>query len=449
MMTNVIVNTIYLAICSLPYLLITGPFIPDFLVSAVAILFVIISVKEKIWIYYKNKFFKLFILFYIIINLSAVFSENPFISLETSVPYIRFALFSLAIIFIINNKKNFEIIFLKNLLIVIVVLLLDGALQYFSGESSLGWINKFFNSPIFENNYTLKMNYKIQSLFGDKGVYGSYILRFSPLLIFLIMKTNFFKKFNLLLITIFYFLFFIAILFSGERSSLILFLILIFFNIIFLKGYKIFKLSIVLFISLFFIYSLIVNKELNNRYIITTKYLILSLNQESNKNEILKLEEENSNHIKYNSISNYSGLFRTGLLMFEDSPFFGKGPRAFKYLSADERFSPKDVNGKKIIYFNSHPHNFYIQLLAEVGIFGFLFFIFLLFAFLYSCFFSLRGRNLIYKDYEVVIFSGLLIILWPFTTTGNLFNNWISIFHFFLIGFFLSNLYKNNLFTLK
>ena len=448
-MTNVIVNTIYLVICSLPYFLITGPFIPDFLVSFVAILFVIISVKERIWIYYKNKFFKLFILFYIIINLSAVFSENPFISLKTSVPYIRFALFSLAIIFIINNRKNFEIIFLKNLMVVIVVLLLDGALQYFSGESSLGWINKLFNSPLFQNNYTLKMNYKIQSLFGDKGVYGSYILRFSPLLIFLIMKTNLFKKFNLLLITIFYSLFFIAIMFSGERSSLILFLILIFFNISFLKGYKIFKLLIVLFISLFFIFSLIINKELNNRYIITTKYLILSLNQETNKNEILKLEEEDSNHIKYNSISNYSGLFRTGLLMFEDSPFFGKGPRAFKYLSADERFSPEYVNGKKIVYFNSHPHNFYIQLLAEVGIFGFLFFIFHLFAFLYACFFKVKGRNLIYKDYEVVIFSGLLIILWPFIITGNLFNNWISIFNFFLIGFFLSNLFKNNLFRLK
>ena len=197
-MTNVIVNTIYLVICSLPYFLITGPFIPDFLVSFVAILFVIISVKERIWIYYKNNFFKLFILFYIIINLSAVFSENPFISLKTSVPYIRFALFSLAIIFIINNRKNFEVIFLKNLMVVIVVLLLDGALQYFSGESSLGWINKLFNSPLFQNNYTLKMNYKIQSLFGDKGVYGSYILRFSPLLIFLIMKTNLFQKFNFL-----------------------------------------------------------------------------------------------------------------------------------------------------------------------------------------------------------------------------------------------------------
>ena len=112
-MTNISINLIYMAICSLPYVLVTGPFIPDFLVSFIAILFLIISIKERIWIYYNNNYFKLFILFYFIINLSAIFSENPFISLETSIPYIRFALFSLAIIFIINNKKNFESFFFK------------------------------------------------------------------------------------------------------------------------------------------------------------------------------------------------------------------------------------------------------------------------------------------------------------------------------------------------
>jgi O-antigen ligase len=448
-MTNISINLIFIAICSLPYALITGPFIPDFLVSLVAILFFITSIKERIWIYYKNNFFKLFILFYIIINFSAAFSENPFISLKTSVPYIRFLLFSLAIVFIINNKKNFENFFLKNLIVVIVALLLDGALQYFSGQSSLGWIKELFNIHVFDDNYSIKMNYKIQSLFGDKGVYGSYLLRFSPLLIFLIMKTNLFKNFNILLIVFFYCSIFIAILFSGERSSLILYLILIFFNIIFLKGRKIFKLSIVLFVFLFLTFFLVFNKELNNRYVITTKYLILSLNKEKNINEIAKLEEENLDLKFYNSVTNYTGLFRTSLLMFEDSPFLGKGPRAFKYLSGDERFSHLDVNGKKIIYYNSHPHNFYIQLLAEVGLFGFLYFISLLFIFLYVLLFYLGKRNFIYKDYEVVIFSSFLIFLWPFITTGNFFNNWLSIFHFFLIGFFLSNLYKNNLFRIK
>ena len=449
MMINISINLIYIAICSLPYFLVTGPFISDFLVSFIAILFLIISIKERIWIYYNNNYFKLFILFYFIINLSALFSENPLISLKTSIPYIRFALFSLAIIFIINNKKNFEIFFLKNLMIVIVVLLLDGVLQYFSGQSSLGWIKKLFNILILDNDYSLKMNYKVQSLFGNKGVYGSYLLRFSPLLIFLIIKTNLFKKFNLLYIIIFYSVIFIAILFSGERSSLILFLILIFFNIFFLKGYKLYKLLVVFFLSLFLIFFLIFNKELNNRYVITTKYLIYSLNKENNINEITKLEEENLVIKYYNSVSNYTGLFRTGLLMFEDSPFLGKGPRAFKYLSADERFSPHDINGKKIVYYNSHPHNYYIQLLAEVGLFGFLYFLFLLFAFLYFLFFYPRRKKFLYKDYQIIIFSSFLIVLWPFITTGNLFNNWLSIFNFFLIGFFLGNLYNNNLFRIK
>lgn len=448
-MTNISINLIYILICSLPYALVTGPFISDFLVSFIAILFLTISIKEKIWIYYNNNYFKLFILFYFIINLSAIFSEEPLISLETSIPYIRFVLFSLAIIFIINNKKNFEIFFLKNLMIVIVVLLMDGVLQYFSGQSSLGWIKKLFNILILDNDYSLKMDYKVQSLFGDKGVYGSYLLRFSPLLIFLIIKTNLFKKFNFLYIIIFYSAIFIAILFSGERSSLILFLILIFTNIFFLKGYKLYKLLVVFFLSLFLIFFLIFNKELNNRYVITTKYLIFSLNKENNINEIIKLEEENSFHKKYNSVSNYTGLFRTGLLMFEDSPFLGKGPRAFKYLSADERFSPKDINGKKIVYYNSHPHNYYIQLLAEVGLFGFLYFLFLLFTFLYFLFFYPRRKKFLHKDYQVIIFSSFLIILWPFITTGNLFNNWLSIFNFFLLGFFLGNLYNNNFFRIK
>ena len=441
MKTNISINLIYILICSLPYALITGPFLPDFLVTFVAILFVIISIKERMWIYYKNNFFKLFIIFYVIINLSAIFSEVPYNSIKISIPYIRFGLFSLAIILIINNKKNFEIIFLKNITIVISVLLLDGVLQYFSGESFLGWVKKLLNLNFFDDDYSLKMSYKIASVFGDKGVYGSYLLRFSPLFIYLIIKTNLFKKYTSLLILVFCNLIFIAILFSGERSSLILFVILIFFNLIFIKNNKSLKLLIVFLISLFLIFILIFNKDLNKRYVSTTKYLILSLNMEKNKNEIIKLENKDQDLKYYNSVTNYTGLFKIGLLMFEESPLFGKGPRAFKYLSADERFSFQNIEGKKTSYYNTHPHNFYIQLLAETGIAGFGF-VFLFFFYLVAKYFTIL--NLYKKNtakFELLIagipMSGLIFHLWPVISTGSFFTNYNCILIYMCLGFFL------------
>ena len=442
------INLIYFAICSLPYFLITGPFLPDLTVSLVAFFFIIISIKKELWSYYNNIFFKLFLLFYFIINLSAILSENPKVSLETSIPYIRFILFSLAIIFIINNKKNFEIFFLKNLIIVITLLLLDGALHYFSGNSFLGWINKLFDIIIFKENYAIRADYKIQSFFGDEGIYGSYLLRFSPLLFALLLKKKISKK-NNLVILIFYFCIFLAILFSGERSSLVLFLLFIIISIALLKIKINTKLLIVFFTFVFLSCVLIFNEKINNRLVVTTKYLFFSLDKERYATNIVKLEEEKGANSKYDSANYYIGLFKTGILMFKDSPLLGKGPRSFKYMSAQERFNSTDINGQKLIYYNSHPHNFYIQFLAEIGLIGFAYFIFLFIFILYIVFFNLRKKYFLKKNYEIIMLSSLFIILWPFITTGNFFSNWLSIFHFFLLGFFFSNVYKNNLFKIK
>ena len=50
---------------SLPILLITGPFLSDFALTLIGILFVINSIKNKIYYYYNNFFFKIFIIFFI------------------------------------------------------------------------------------------------------------------------------------------------------------------------------------------------------------------------------------------------------------------------------------------------------------------------------------------------------------------------------------------------
>jgi hypothetical protein len=82
---------------------------------------------------------------------------------------------------------------------------------------------------------------------------------------------------------------------------------------------------------------------------------------------------------------------------------------------------------------NTHPHNFYIQLLAETGLIGFIF-IFGLFIYLL---YLLVIKKKTLTDSEICILVGFFITLWPLTTNGNFFNNWINLISFYPLGFLL------------
>jgi O-antigen ligase len=120
--------------------------------------------------------------------------------------------------------------------------------------------------------------------------------------------------------------------------------------------------------------------------------------------------------------------------MFLDKPILGHGPKLFRVKCND----PKYATG--ISPCNTHPHNFYIQLLAETGIIGFLFLAGLFFYFIYL---SIKHifKYFFYKrkwlsDYQICLLSGLLITIWPFTTNGNIFTNHLMLFYSLQIGFF-------------
>lgn len=89
---------------------------------------------------------------------------------------------------------------------------------------------------------------------------------------------------------------------------------------------------------------------------------------------------------------------------------------------------------------DNHPHNFYFQLLSETGIVGFSF---LMGLFLHFMYLSIKHmfQLFIYKkkilsNYQICLFSGLLITIWPLTTNGNFFTNYLMLLYSLQFGFF-------------
>ena len=87
-------------------LLVTGPFLPDLLVSILSLWFIYYCVRHKMYSVYKNTYFYFFIAFCIVCIISSLLSDNILLSLESSLFYFRIGIFALLISFLIDHNKK-------------------------------------------------------------------------------------------------------------------------------------------------------------------------------------------------------------------------------------------------------------------------------------------------------------------------------------------------------
>ena len=119
---NILENIIYFLIVLLPFTLVSGPFLSDLSISIIAILFIYISFKKKLYSYYNNNYSKVFGFFFLILLLTSLFSLNPLISFKKTIFFFRFWIFALALWYIFSKNKNS---LCKNLINLYVVLMKD------------------------------------------------------------------------------------------------------------------------------------------------------------------------------------------------------------------------------------------------------------------------------------------------------------------------------------
>ena len=116
---------------------------------------------------------------------------------------------------------------------------------------------------------------------------------------------------------------------------------------------------------------------------------------------------------------NHDSLIKTAYNMFLDKPLIGHGPKSFRLICKNEKYQVG------ILPCSTHPHNFYIQLLAETGIIGFLFLLIALSYVIYTA--SRQLKTIMFRqkrflsDYQVCLLAGILITVWPFSPNGNFF----------------------------
>ena len=409
----------------LPIFLVTGPFLPDLIVSLSSIYFLFNSIKNNNFDYFKNIFFKIFFIFWVYITLNSFFSSNLLISLKSSFFFIRFGIFSILIYYLLDKNRYFIKYFSLSLFVTFFVVLLDTYFQYFLGYNIFG-----MQSP--QPN-------RLSSFFGDELIVGSFLSRLFPLIMAfgILMHEKGIKYINYICI-IFLILTDVIIFLSGERTSFGLLVITNLLYIIYITRFKVFRIFGFV-ISIIIIIVFVMNDNILQKRMIKQTTEDLTLNLESinpgNTEEGLVFKEEKTSKRKIKFFSSvHESHYITALNMFYDKLLFGVGPNMFRFECSKEKYAYGKFNC------TTHPHNLHIQILAEIGIIGYMFFLlplFLLGIFFLKNLLRLNKKNSLLHDYNTCLLIAIFLTLFPLAPSGNFFHNWLGIIYFLPIGFFI------------
>ena len=413
----------------LPFFLITGPAIPDVIISTgaiFAILYIIFLRKYK-QIFHFN-ILRITILFWISLIFISFFAYNKTISFQDSIIFIRFLLIPISIYFIFFKNNKYLDLFLLFIFVIVVLVCLDTLYQFFNYSSKEGFGKDLLG---FKSTWYGRLT----GPFGDELIPGSYVSKFGLLgYVFLISKKK--LSSNIFIQSSYLSLILLVTYVSGERMAFATFSLGLAFLFIFLNEHrKSILISIILGVILIFSiiklhpfyndFKVIESKEYHQGLKIEKKFKCEE-NSQKMCTKIIEVQPNFIEVIKNFNTSAYGEIYLLSIKMFADNPITGIGLNNYKYLC-------KSNNSYKNLMTNyncaSHPHNIYIQWLTEGGIIVFLFFILYLFYLIYFLIFNNGERK--YKIISLVI---ILIMFWPVMSTGSLIKNWYGISTFFIIG---------------
>lgn len=338
-----------------------------------------------------NKIFIFIFSIFIYLIFISFFAEDIYRALRSSSSQARFLLFVLLMSSLSVSKKVIDN-YCNFTSFLILIVSGDTLIQYFLGFNLFGLEGA---------------KDRLSGLFGNELIVGSFIFLISiPIISNFLYEFNEKNNFYKIYYSFFYFNCLVIILLSGERMSLILFLlssILIFYYNFKIKNTLFFVSFLILLISIIFNASTSVKNRFTNFY----------------------QDVSNFSH------SNHFRLFSGAYNIWIDNKFIGVGLKNYRHQCDTEII---DKITKTPTLCSTHPHNFYIEFLAETGLVGFSLYLILFICLIYLFFKKIKYLK---KEFKGFYFGSLIIIMiyiWPIKSSGSFFSTFTASFFWFNLG---------------
>jgi len=432
-----ILSYLYLLI---PLFLIAGPAIPDIVITLGGLfgIFYILYQKEYESLI-KLNLFRISIIFWLSLISISFFSYNKTYSFQDSLIFIRFLLIPFFCFFIFfKDKKLFERLLIV-LFFIVVFVSIDTLYQFINYTSKDGFKEDLLG---FKSNWYGRLT----GPFGDELIPGSYLSKFGLFgFVFLISLKKLEK--NIIIQSLYLSLIMLVCYISGERMAFATFSLSLLLLLIFLDGFRKSIIFSILIGALFIFLASYFHPFYNDFDVIeSTQYhqgqkieKIFQCENDTEKicSKIINIQPNFFEVIKNFDTSAYGEIYLLSFKMFLDNPITGIGINNFKYLcNYNELYKNMMINYECA----SHPHNIYIQWLAEGGLIVFISFILFLF-FLVKFIINNTGD----KKYKIISIVIIIIMFWPIMSTGSLIKNWFGVTTFFIIGLCMClSKFKNN-----
>ena len=358
----------------------------------------------------------LFLFLYIFVN--QIFKFNSLDLFLKSLANFRYLIFSLGVFIVLENTSKKQILFYSKINLVLILFVgLDIVYQFFFYENIFGFKPGMCALPLLECT-------RFSGVFNEELIAGSFISQIGLLILFLNSEIKSNKK-NAFILIFSLFIFYV-ILITGERTALLIFIITLFFILFFKKKLFIFFIVIICLLSTIFILAT-KNESINKRFV--EVYSVVKITP--NGTFIEKIKE-----------NPWSYHYQAAIELFLKKPISGHGIKSFRVKCLETNIDKKTIENN--VYYkdfracSTHPHNYFLEFLAEQGLIGGIFYIGLIIMIISIIYKKIKHKKETFLC--IAIGSLILAIIFPFKPSGSFLSTYNASVLFYIFGFFIHSL---------